>query len=210
MELSLLALQIAIIFLPGLIWARLDATYGLKSRPSDTEFFMRAFMFGLVSYAVTFVAFALVGRPFKVLDFAAQGNAPLVTSAIAYEIIAATGASFLLAVLWLYITNYKLLTRFLQAIGATKTYGDEDVWDFTFNSQKAAVEYVHFRDFANRLVYAGWVNTFSETERLRELVLSKARLYDFDGNLLFETPLLYLARNPENVHVEFPYRGESE
>jgi len=210
MELSLLALQIAIIFLPGLIWARLDATYGLKSRPSDTEFFMRAFMFGLVSYAVTFVVFTLAGRPFKIVDFAARGNAALVTPAIAYEIIVATGASFLLAILWLYTTNYKLLTHLLQLVGATKTYGDEDVWDFTFNSQKAAVEYVHLRDFANRIVYAGWVNTFSETEKLRELVLSKARLYDFDGNFLFETPLLYLARSPDNMHVEFPYVNESE
>lgn len=56
-------------------------------------------------------------------------------------------------------------------IKATKTYGDEDVWDFTFNSSDAAVEYVHFRDFANRIVYAGGVREFSETDKLRELVL---------------------------------------
>jgi hypothetical protein len=115
-----------------------------------------------------------------------------------------------LAILWLYIVNYKLLTRFLQKIGATKTYGDEDVWDFTFNSQRAVVEYVHFRDFENKIVYAGWVDTFSETEKLRELVLSDTQIFDFDGNLLFEIPLLYLARSPESIHIEFPYTGDSK
>jgi hypothetical protein len=48
----------------------------------------------------------------------------------------------------------------------------------------AAVEYIHFRDFANKIVYAGWVKEFSETEMLRELVLRDAEIYDFDGNKL--------------------------
>jgi hypothetical protein len=113
----------------------------------------------------------------------------------------------ILAILWLYGATYKIGTRFLQKIGATKTFGDEDVWDFTFNSSVAAVEYVHFRDFANQIVYAGWVREYSETDKLRELVLRDAEIYDFDGNKLFETPLVYFARNPENIHIEFPFRG---
>jgi hypothetical protein len=98
-----------------------------------------------------------------------------------------------------------LLTRFLQLIGATKKYGDEDVWDFTFNSRDTAVEYVHVRDFANQCVYAGWVNTFSETDRLRELVLLDVIVYDFDGQELYRVPRLYLARAPDSIHIEFPY-----
>lgn len=58
----------------------------------------------------------------------------------------------------------------------------------------AAVEYVHFRDFANNIVYAGWVKEFSETDKLRELVLRDVQVYDFEGNMLFETPLIYLAQ----------------
>jgi hypothetical protein len=87
-----------------------------------------------------------------------------------------------------------------------KNLCDEDVWDFTFNSPIAAVEYVHFRDFTNKIVYAGWVREFSESEKLRELVLRDAEIYDFDGNKLFDTPMVYLARAPEDIHVEFPYR----
>lgn len=107
----------------------------------------------------------------------------------------------------MYAAKGKWLTRFLQKIKATKTYGDEDVWDFTFNSSDAASEYVHVRDFDNEIVYAGWVSTFSESEKLRELVLTKVKVYDFAGTEIFETPRVYLARKPEGIHIEFPFIG---
>jgi hypothetical protein len=99
------------------------------------------------------------------------------------------------------------LTQFLQRIGATKRYGDEDVWDLTFNSGKAEVEYVHVREFDKKLTYAGWVEAFSETEKLRELRLRDVIVYDFEGNILFETPRVYLARRMDNIDIEFPYRS---
>ena len=68
MGVSLLVIQIAIIFLPGIIWARLDLTYGKKGKLSDTEFLIRAFMFGMVTYAITFLIFAALGRPFAILS----------------------------------------------------------------------------------------------------------------------------------------------
>jgi hypothetical protein len=208
MKIDLLFVQFAIIFLPGLIWAGLDSRYALKSKPSEFEYILRAFLFGMASYGITFGIYAALGWPFSLADISDAATKGLFTPATFKEIAATTFVGLVLAILWLYASNYKWDTRFLQKIRATKTYGDEDVWDFTFNSPIAAVEYVHFRDFANKIVYAGWVKEFSETEKLRELVLRDAQIYDFEGNLLFETPLVYLARDPENIHVEFPYRTE--
>jgi hypothetical protein len=205
MEINLVILQFAIIFLPGLIWAGLDSRYARKSKPSEFEYILRAFLFGMTSYAVTFVIYATFGWPFNLADLSGAAATGKFTPPIFKEVVSALVVGLVLAVLWLYASNYKWVTRFLQNIGATKTYGDEDVWDFTFNSSVAAVEYVHFRDFANNIVYAGWVKEFSETEKLRELVLRDAQIFDFDGNKLFDTPLIYLARDPENLHIEFPY-----
>lgn len=206
MKFDLFIVQVAILFLPGLIWAGLDSRYALKSKPSEFQYTLRAFQFGLATYAVTFGIFALFGWPFTLADLADASAKGIFTPAIFKEVLAAVIVGVVLAIIWLFVSNRKWDTRFLQWIGATKTYGDEDVWDFTFNSSVAAVEYVHFRDFANKIVYAGWVKEFSETEKLRELVLRDAEIYDFDGNKLFDTPLVYLARDPENIHIEFPYR----
>ena len=88
-----------------------------------------------------------------------------------------------MGVVWLFAVNNKWMARFLQKIGATKRFGDEDLWDFTFNSSEAAVEYAHFRDFDQKVVYAGFVRSFSETEKLRELVLRDVTVHDFEGKV---------------------------
>jgi hypothetical protein len=206
-KIDTIILQLAILFLPGLIWARLDARFALKTKPSDIEFLLRTFLFGLSSYAVTFLVFSALGRQFTVVDLTEVGTQPVVTNAVFKEVLWATGIGLVLGIIWIYAATYKWLTRFLQFIRATRTYGDEDVWDYTFNSSIPAVEYAHFRDFENKLVYAGWVKEYSETEKLRELVLRDVQIFDFEGTLQYEIPLLYLARAPENVHIEFPYQG---
>ena len=99
--------------------------------------------------------------------------------------------------------NYSL--GLFKKFAQLKTFGDEDVWDYTFNSPIPAVEYINLRDFDKNIVYSVWVMSFSETEKLRELVLRDVEVFDFDGQLLFEMPMIYLARAPENIHIEFPY-----
>jgi len=206
MKIDLVIVQIAIIFLPGLIWAGLDSRYASKSKPSEFEYLLRAFLFGMASYAVTFFVYPLFRWHFSLTDLPSAAATGMFTPSIFGEVALATGVGLVLAILWLYASNYKWDTRLLQIIGATNTYGDEDVWDFTFNSPVAAVEYVHLRDFVNKIVYAGWVKEFSETDKLRELVLKDAQIYDFDGNKLFDSPMIYLARAPDNIHVEFPFQ----
>jgi Family of unknown function (DUF6338) len=123
------------------------------------------------------------------------------------EIALASVVAIICSVLWLYVTNYKLITRLLQAIGATKRYGDEDVWEFMFNSSRAEAEYCHLRDFDKKITYAGWVDSYSETAKQRELVLRDVIVWDFEGQQLFEIPRVYLARKSDNIDIEFPYRA---
>lgn len=162
-------------------------------------------MFGLVSYLVTFGLLWWIGHPFT--PFAFTRESTFLDAHAAKEIAAASFVALLCAIVWLYVTNYKILTRLLQWTRATKRYGDEDVWDFMFNSGRAEVEYAHLRDFEKRLTYAGWVEVWSESEKQRELVLRDVIVYDFEGNKLFETPRVYLARKMDNIDIEFPYRA---
>ncbi len=205
MKVDLLILQLAVIFLPGIVWASLDANYAAKVKPSDSQFFLRTFIFGITIYAVEFLGFTALGIPFHMASLANAAAHDIVSRDILKEVLWALVIGIFLAIIWLYAARYKLLTRLLQRIGATKKYGDEDVWDYTFNSTDIAVEYIHLRDFENERVYAGWVNTFSETDKLRELVLLDVVVYDLDGQEIYRTPRLYLARDPGSIHIEFPY-----
>lgn len=196
--------QAAVLLLPGIIWARLDVRYAIKEKPSEIDFILRAFVFGLASYAVTFVVYLSFRQPFALVDVSLADSKNIITRQIGGEIIAATAVGFVLAILWIYSANWKLLSRFLQLIRATKRYGDEDVWDFTFNSTAISVRFVNVRDFGKQIVYTGWVNAFSETDKLRELTLYDVKVYDFNATLLYEVAHLYIARKPDDIHIEFP------
>lgn len=207
MTLDILLLQLAIVFLPGLVWARVDACYAKKEKPSNTDFVLNVFLFGVVSYVVVFIGYYLfdLGNP-VLYNSGASGDIDFGNKEIVFEISVALMVSVVLSVLWVYASTYKLFTRFLQLIKATKRYGDEDVWDYVFNSGSASVEYVHVRDMEKEYVYAGWVRAFSETGKLRELMLTNVQVYDFAGTLLFEVPSLYVAKPTEGMVIEFPFQ----
>jgi hypothetical protein len=201
--------QLVIIFIPGIIWERLDASYGPSRATEQWDILRRTFVFGLAAYLATFCIYWLASRFFTGLNFQVfkfEKDVEFLDGPGVKLIFYASVVSIFCGLLWLYITNYKLLTRLIQWIKATKRYGDEDVWDFTFNSGKPEVEYVHVRDFDKKITYAGWVEAFSETEKQRELRLRDVIVYDFEGATLFETPRVYLARKMDDIDIEFPYR----
>ena len=53
-------------------------------------------------------------------------------------------------------------------------------------------------------VYSGFAQVFSESGQLRELLLIEVKVYDFEGQFMYEVPRMYLARPREGIHIEFP------
>lgn len=208
---DLFALQVALIFLPGIIWAKIDSTYAHKGRPTQFELILKAFIFGVTAYVVTFLIYDFYDWEFSLFDVARDPNAQTVNVSLWDEVLIAIIVACVWSVIWLYASNYKILTRCLQTIGATKTYGDEDVWDFVLNSRDAAVEYAHIRDFSKGLTYSGWISVFSQSDTLRELILRNVVVSDLNsGETLYEVPRIYIAREPTDITLEFPYRDEDD
>lgn len=177
--------------------------YGAKGKRTQFDMILNAFLFGITSYAVLLFIYSGLGKHLNILSLDSDSK-KLLDGIILPEIMFACAISIFGGIIFLYVENRKIMTRFVQIIGASKTFGDEDVWDFVFNSSSKDVEWIYFRDFTERVVYAGYVRLFSETGQLRELLLQDVIVYDFDGNELYQMPRLYLARERENIHIEFP------
>ena len=203
---DIILVQLAIIFLPGLIWAQIEARYAVKRKPRPIEFFIRAFLFGISTYLITYLGYAAFGHSFSSLDVDPAGPARILLDDFVDEIVISAAIAFALAIIWIYVTTYRLLNRLLIWSRATNKYGDEDVWDFMFNSSQGESEYVHVRDFEKGMTYTGWVSAFSETEKLRELLLRDVIVYTGDGGESTAVPLLYLSRDGTDIHIEFPHR----
>lgn len=194
--------QLAIIFLPGLLWERIASKYALKRPPTQFETALRTFVFGLTSYAITYLIYGAVGAEFILPEI--KRDAGFLERKYLGQFVAAIAVSLVCAVFWLYLLNYKLLGGFLRFIRATKSYGQEDLWDFVFNSPEPSSEYVYVRDYERNKVFSGWVRGFSQGEDVRELLLRDVHVYDLEGQLLYESPLMYIGRARDKIDVEFP------
>lgn len=203
LNVSSLFFELALIFIPGFIWMKIHSRYGFKGEKTQFDLILNAFIFGVLSYAFLYVVYRLRGWNLRLFELESDSR-KLIQPEIFPEIIAAVVIAVVGGVLSLYVENHKVFTRFVQKIGATKTYGDEDVWDFVFNSPASSVTFVHLRDFEQRVTYAGFVEIFSESGELREVVLRDVIVYDFEQTEMYRVPRLYLAKERQNIHIDFP------
>lgn len=210
-------LQLVVLFVPGIVWERIDNRCGVNRPQAQFDIVRRAFGFGLSAYALCYAVIVLAnigwrhafGHALYAMQMAVlTKDTYTLDTSILWQTCGVTAASLLFATAWVVVTNRKWPIRFMQWIGATKRYGDEDVWDYTFNSRDAASEYVHVRDLENNLTWAGWVDLFSETGRTRELALRDVEVRENEGGLLYSVPRVYLARSSDAITIEFPYTGD--
>lgn len=205
MDISLALLELALVFLPGIIWAAIDNRYGPPRPFSEFRFTLSAFLFGTASYAELALAYWIFDKELVIPALTQDLNQdfrPLIG-----QIFLALFLAFASAIVWAAASNRKLFSRLLRAAGVTKRFGDEDVWEFVFNSGSPMSEYVNLRDFGRQLTYAGYVGAFSDSGEIREILLRDVDVYDFAGTLLYNMPHIYLARSKSDLHIELPYRA---
>ena len=104
------------------------------------------------------------------------------------------------------IDHYKLINRFGKWIKLSNKYGDENLYSYFLNAKE--VEEVYVRDVENKLTYHGFVNSFSETDEIKELVLLDVVVYDYEtSQKLYSLDKIYLSKSKENLIIELPYKN---
>lgn len=210
--------QLALIFMPGLIWANIDEKYGAGKPPDHVKFFVRVFLFGMSTYVALYGLYSLAALFFKELEFGHYGWAEDITNpdltAFIDEIFWSVPLSLFLSVLWLYAVRCKVLRKLLHYLNATERLGDEDLWSTILKEDKPG-DPIYFRDCAKDLIYAGWVESYSQNEDNREMVLRNVSVYK-DARLeggstqhLFDTPRLYVSCDKNSVLIDFLNLSES-
>ena len=124
---DIVVVQIAIAFLPGILWARIDRKYASMSDSSQVDFLVKSLAFGLTSYAVVYTLYLLPGFEFSLVIVGDIGRDRVNLINFYDEILISIPVSFFLAVIWVYASTNKWFGKFLRLIRATKRYGDEDV-----------------------------------------------------------------------------------
>ena len=200
--------QLALIFAPGLIWANIDEKYGEGKPPNTVKFFVRSFLFGLTTYVVLYLIYYLLSLDTNGLRFEFNSSEGQSTLTDLYlkpaDIFWSIPLSLCLSIVWLYIVSFKFLTKNLLFFGATRRINDEDLWSTVLDEDSIGGQPVHLRDFDKGLIFSGWVESFSQNESSRELVLTDTEVRTECGEILFEASRLYVSCEKNSFLLEFP------
>ena len=110
----------------------------MKERPKPTEFLVRAFFFGLLTYMAVYFMYGWFGREFS--EPPVGDPQQLLNFDFADEILWSSGAALVFSFVWIYGSTQRWMTRLLNRVGAATTHGKEDIWDLTFSRLQAEVE----------------------------------------------------------------------
>jgi hypothetical protein len=205
-DISELSLKLILLLIPGAIASMMFEKLTVHKKWSPFQFITNSILFGGLSYLLAQFAYGWINCNADFNNFWANLPAKQISPTI---ILKGVSASPIIAYLFVYMDFYKLLNRVGKTIGATHKYGDENLFTY-FLSSKEVIE-VYIRDIDANICYQGLVDSYSETDEIKEITLYDVKVYGYsDGLFYYAVDNLYLARPKDKLTIEVPSRGENK
>ena len=100
-----------------------------------------------------------------------------------------------------FLVNYKIFHKFAQKLLISQKYGDENLYSYYLNAKE--IDWVYVRDFERKLTYQGRVISFSENDKIQELVLADVTVFAYeDSTEYYSVPNIYLCREMGRFVIE--------
>lgn len=208
-------IKILIVGIPGIICFLLSQKLYGKKDPSTTDIILLVFLFAVLSYGIVGIIEAFInyhnqmGFTSDTFDIFLGKKQDVSLKVLIKGILAGITLAYILS----YFIRYNITNRFGQLIGATKRYGDEDVWHYFHNAPDSQKDggWVTVRDLKEGLVYQCYISTWSDSNEERELILSDVTVYSNEsGDYLYSADHIYLSRNKDDIMIEVsPCKAET-
>lgn len=201
MEIPELTLKLIILLIPGAVASIIFEKLTIHKKWNSFQFIANSILFGGISYLFAQLVFNIcrydnsfdnfwLNLPSKEIPFAAVIKA-IITSIFVGFICAG-------------LDNYKLVNRIGKFLKLTTKYGDENLYSYFLNADN--VTEIYFRDIPNNITYHGMIDSFSETNEFKEIVLRDVKVYEYEtSNLMYSLDKLYLSRPKDNIIIEVPF-----
>lgn len=202
MEISELTLKLILLLIPGSIACVIYERLTIHKQWNSFKFITNAILFGAISYLSAQFIFNICRTDTSFDSF--WENLP--TKEIPYSaIIKASLVSVFIGLISTGLDQYKILNRLGKRLKLTNKYGDENLFSYFLNAKD--VEEIYVRDLESGLTYHGLVNSFSENDEIKELVLIDVAVYDYEtSELLYEIDKIYLSKSKDNLIIELPFK----
>ncbi len=211
MTITSFVLQVALLLLPGVLASTVYCKLKGRDKPEKWQHLREIVIFSLAAYAAYAVGLqilATIGCTCGKMTFfdEIQHDRPDIAWK---EVLIASLIGLPLAFAACYVHTHKAINRIGRLLRVTKSFGDEDVWDF-FHNMDMEEEWIFVRDHKRNLLYFGWVLAYSASARERELVLRDVDVYDNDTALrLYSSDVLYVCSDKHDLTLEVPTVSEN-
>jgi Family of unknown function (DUF6338) len=231
MDISSFVIRFIFLIIPGIFSSSLYRVFRGKRAKKDWEDYLEILVFSVFNYVLFEILFCVLGLiSFKLLtsfglNWITESNLPslefeallsffdeksIISKAIIVDIVGATLAGFITAILASYVDEHKFLNRIAIYLGASKRYGEENVWYVLHRNQED--HWMTVRDHKAGLSYFGWVENYSDWwNDERELLMERVKVYNNEtGEFKYETDNLYILRKSDDLTIEFQWHIKKE
>ena len=212
MEFTSLTIRLLLLFFPGIVcYVTVDTLTVHRDRKTH-EVFLLSFVYGVLAYLIYSICKALGNTtldqvkglyipPPKISFLTALAGDVAKIDVI--EICAVTILAVILGIAVSVAFNRYWIHDAARWFKITKKFGQPDVWSFAFNTNE--VEWATIRDLERNQMFQGYIRAFSDIEEGRkEVLLTEVTVYnETTGERLYEADHMYLARNRDNITIEF-------
>jgi hypothetical protein len=140
----------------------------------------------------------------KLINVRENGNEIYNAKELAFLCIIAIFLGFLSSV----FETKKLINKIAVKLKISEYVGDTDVWtSFCANED---TKWVYVRDHKLKLIYYGYLGQYSDPGESRELLLTDVQVFLEDGDYCYDSPIMYICRQPDDITLEMPADGEGE
>ena len=203
MEISELTLKLILLLVPGSIACIIYERLTIHKQWTSFKFITNAILFGGISYILAQLVFNIFTIDNSFISF--WKNLP--TKEIPYSVILkASIISIFIGLAATGLDHYKIINRFGRWLNLSNKYGDENLYSYFLNAKE--VDEVYVRDIENKLTYHGLINSYSENNNIKEIVLIDVVVYDYNtSKKLYELDKIYLSKSNDNLIIELPYKN---
>ena len=205
-----LVVTLIVILLPGIVATIVCDEIVVRQAKRDSFYFgVAAIVLGVLSYAclqlivcAIDILIALGRGPIVWTELSVWGTSVSGNPTVPFgEVMAAVLLSIPIALVTAWGANNKWINKSAQWMRVSEKYGDENLYSYYLNAQE--IDWVYVRDRPNNLTYQGRVFSFSENDKIQELVLSDVTVFTYDESKeLYAVPTIYLSRESGQFTIE--------
>ncbi len=162
MNLDTTTIKLLFLLLPGLL---ANFTYGrLVSTYQDTAWYALARTFTFA--AICYLPYLIFAGKFPLIERDIDTTSVFMASLLSVPI------GFVVA----FVSHKRLINKLGMHLGVSTRYGGEDVWEIA-NREIFPERWVVVRDLRANLIYYGYIQAYSESEKERELLLGDVDVF---------------------------------